>query len=103
MFRKQLTLTLALILGILTANQVLAFGEFKSLTGNASVKESPIITPEEFKTILESVPQEKFREVNERVFVFEVKCHGFILPTVAVRTPAELLSRIGQVVSLAAV
>jgi hypothetical protein len=88
MFRKQLTLTLALILGILSANQVLAFGDLKSLTGGAPVKESSITTLEEFKTILESVPKENFREINERVFAFEVKCSGFILPTVAVRTPS---------------
>jgi hypothetical protein len=86
MFRKQLTLTLALILGILSANQVLAFGDLKSLTGGAPVKESSITTLEEFKTILESVPKEKFREINERVFAFEVKSSGFVLPTVAVRT-----------------
>lgn len=87
MFRKQLTLTLALILGILSANQVLAFADLRTLTGNSSVKESAITTLDEFKTILESVPKEKFREINERVFAFEIKTSGFALPTIAVRSP----------------
>lgn len=87
MLRKHLTLTLALILGVLSANQVLAVDGFKALAGQAPVEESANTTLEEFKTILEAVPKENYREINERVFAFEVKHAGFILPTVAVRTP----------------
>lgn len=88
MLRKHLTLTLALILGILSANQVLVFGDLKALTDGAAVEESAVTTLAEFKTILESVPKENFREVNERIFAFDVRHSGFILPTVAVRTPS---------------
>lgn len=87
MLRKHLTLTLALILGVLSANQVFAFDGFKALSGRAPVEESSITTLDEFKTILESVPKENFRAADERVFLFDVKHAGFILPTVALRSP----------------
>lgn len=87
MSRKHLTLTLALILGVLSANQVLAFDGFKALSGQAPTEESSITTLDEFKTILDSVPKENFREISDRVFVFDVKHAGFILPTIAQRSP----------------
>ncbi|MDP1562919.1 MAG: hypothetical protein Q8M16_16190 [Pirellulaceae bacterium] len=87
MLRKHLTLTLALILGVLSANQVFAFDGFKALSGRAPTVESSLTTLDEFKTILNSVPKENFREVSDRVFVFEVKHAGFILPTIATRSP----------------
>jgi hypothetical protein len=87
MTRNYLTLTLALILGVLSANQVFAFDGFKALSGRTPVEESSLTTLEEFKTLLESVPKENFREASERVFLFDVKHGGFILPTVALRSP----------------
>ncbi len=87
MLRKHLTLTLALILGLLSANQVFAVDGFKALAGRAPVEESSVTTLEEFKTLLESVPKENFRAATERVFLFDVKHAGFILPTVASRSP----------------
>lgn len=87
MLRRNLTLTIALIIGALSANHVLAFDGFKALSGAAPVEESALTSLDEFKTILESVPKENFRAASERIFLFDVKHAGFILPTVALRSP----------------
>lgn len=90
MFRKQLILTLALILGTMAASQVHARGDLKALANQEKPEAAVVITPEEFKQILEAIPKENLQELKEGVFAFDVNHAGFKLPFISVRTPSGI-------------
>jgi hypothetical protein len=88
MLRKSIILVVALILGLVSASQVGACDGLNALSGRPAEPTTAPTTLEEFRTLVDAVPKENFREISERVFAFDVKHGGFIFPTVTSRSPS---------------
>jgi len=86
MIRHKILLLTALVLGTVAAAQVKANEGLKNLIGRPAESSSPLTTAAEFREIIDAVPKQEFKEINERVFVFEIRYDEFAFPTIVSRS-----------------